>query len=240
MTGSAERGGGCFMTCTKEGQALGHHLLIAHGVAILVSGLQQYGEEVIALYRIVAPLVDEALNAIAQDLYGFLRATIAWQRPTVWRREEHRGSMRNILHGDGHGSTQFVGFGEDVSVKERFADDAHGEVGHLPVDINAGTISPGLLNLLAVISHDINIADNMAWLKGRRHKLALVTVEIALATEDAITDYGPDQIMHCQAFVEVIGVFDQNAMDVLWFVEQDAGELPKIDAVNISFARHTL
>src|SRR5260370_5298627 len=193
-----------------------------------------------ALCRIVAPLVDEALNAIAQDLYGFLRATIAWQSATVWRREEHRGSMRNILHGDGHGRAQFVGFGEAVSDKERFAEDAHGEIGHLPVDVNAGTISPGLLNLLAVISHDINIADNMAWLEGRRHQLALVTVEIALATEDAITDYGPEEIMNCQAFVEVIGVFDQNAMDVLWCVEHDAGERPKMDAVNISFSRHTL
>jgi len=80
----------------------------------------------------------------------------------------------------------------------------------------------------------------MAWLEGRRHELALVTVEIALAAEDTITDYGPEDIMNCQAFVEVIGVFDQNAMDVLWFVEQDAGERPKMDAVNISFSRHTL
>ena len=36
-----------------------------------------------------APLVDEALNAITQYRYGFMRTTIAWQRPTVWWRQEH-------------------------------------------------------------------------------------------------------------------------------------------------------
>src|SRR5260370_5565530 len=39
IPGPGESGGGCFMTCAKEGQALGQHLLIAHGVAIFVSGL---------------------------------------------------------------------------------------------------------------------------------------------------------------------------------------------------------
>jgi hypothetical protein len=44
--------------------------------------------------------------------------------------------------------------------------------------------------------------------------------------------------MDCQAFVEVIGMFDQDALDVLWFVEQDAGERPKMHAADVALARH--
>lgn len=77
-------GGGRFMTCYKEVQAFSHHLFIAHGLAIFVSDLQQDGEEVISLCRAVTPLVNEAPNAVAQNLYGFAGATITWQRPMVW------------------------------------------------------------------------------------------------------------------------------------------------------------
>lgn len=38
--GPGERGCGCFMTCTKEGGALGHHLLITHEFANFVPDLQ--------------------------------------------------------------------------------------------------------------------------------------------------------------------------------------------------------
>ncbi len=62
----------------------GHHLLIAHELAIFVSGPQQDGEEVITLCRGVTPLVNEASKAIAQDMYGIAGATMVWQRPTVW------------------------------------------------------------------------------------------------------------------------------------------------------------
>src|SRR5437588_7133236 len=116
--------------------------------------------------------------------------------------------MRDILVGDGHGCTKFAGFGEDVGVKEGFADDAHGEVGHLLVDVNDASIRPGLLDLLAIVSHDVGIAGNMAWLEGRSYELALVAVEIAFATEDAVTNGGAEGIMNGDAFVEVIGMFD--------------------------------
>src|SRR5437588_9155713 len=127
--------------------------------------------------------------------------------------------MRDILVGDGHGCAKFAGFGEDVGVKEGFADDAHSEVGHLLVDVNDASIRPGLLDLFAVVSHDLGITGNMAWLEGRSYELALVTVEITFATEDAVTNCGAGGIMYGDAFVEVVGMFDQNALDVLWFVE---------------------
>jgi len=64
-TSSKDGSGGSFMPCHKEGQAFGHHLLIAHVVPIFVSGLQQDGEEIIPLYRMIAPLVNKAPNAMA-------------------------------------------------------------------------------------------------------------------------------------------------------------------------------
>jgi hypothetical protein len=40
--------------------------------------------------------------------------------------------------------------------------------------------------------------------------------------------------MNGQAFVEVIGMFDQNAVDVLRFVEQDAGERSEMQAIDVA------
>src|SRR5947209_4852245 len=132
--------------------------------------------------------------------------------------------MGDVLCGHGHGGTQFVGFSEDVGVEECFADDAHSEVGHLLVNIDHAPIKPGLLNLFAVVSHNIGVASDMAWLEGWGDELALVSVEIAFATEDAVTNRGAKGIVNGYAFVEVISMFDQNAVNVLWFVEQNAGE----------------
>src|SRR2546421_4803458 len=123
--------------------------------------------------------------------------------------------MRKVRKGGGHGCTKFVGFGEDVSVKERFAYDTQSEVGHLPIDINHSPISPGLLDTLAVIAHAIGITDHMAWLERWSHELTLVTVKITLAREEAIPDYRREEAMDGYAFVEVIGMFDQNAVNVL-------------------------
>jgi hypothetical protein len=148
--------------------------------------------------------------------------------------------MGSILKDDGQGCAKFVGFAEDVGVKKRFADDAHGQVGHLPVDVDDGTINPGLLDLFAVIAHDLGIAGNMTRLEEGSHELALATVKIALATEDAITEKGTDEFMNSHAFVEVIGMVDQNAVNVFWFVEQDARERTKMHAADVAFLGHTL
>src|SRR5690349_24432786 len=95
--------------------------------------------------------------------------------------------MRDIFHGDRHGCAKFVGFSEDIGVKECFANDTHGDVGHMSIHINSDTIGPGLLNLLAVEAHNIGIAGDMTWLERWGHKFTLVTMEIAFATEDAVT-----------------------------------------------------
>ena len=110
----------------------------------------------------------------------------------------------------------------------------------MPVDVNDGIIRPGLLDLFAVMAHDAGIAGNVAWLERWSHELALLTVEIAFATEDAVTNHGAKGIMDSQSFIEVIGMFNQNAMDMLWFVEQNDGERPKMHAINVTFTRHTL
>jgi|GEM_PF-4793064 len=77
----------------------------------------------------------------------------------------------------------------------------------------------------------------MAWLKGRRHELALVAVKIAFATKDTVTNGWAKSIMDCHTFVEVIGMLDQNAMNMLRFVEQDDGKRSKMHAIDVTFAR---
>ena len=131
--------------------------------------------------------------------------------------------MGNILCDGGHGCTKFIGLGEDIGVKERFADDAHGEIGHLLIDINDGTIRPGLLNVFTVRAHHLGIASNMARLERGSHEFPLVAVKIALATEDAIAEDRTNELLDDLAFVEVIGMFDQNTVNMFRFVEQDAG-----------------
>jgi len=78
----------------------------------------------------------------------------------------------------------------------------------------------------------------MPGLKGRGHELALAPVELPLAAEDAIANGGPEGMMNGYAFVEVVGMFDQNAVEVFGFVEQDAWEWTKAHAVDITHARN--
>src|SRR5207245_1917029 len=118
--------------------------------------------------------------------------------------QERRDCMCDILTGDIHGCAQFIGFSENVGIKERFADDAHSETGHLLIDVNDSAVRPRLLDLLAVITYDLGIVGNMTWLEGWGYKLTLVTVEISFATEDAITNRGTKGTMYCYPFVEVI------------------------------------
>ena len=209
-------------------------------MTIFVSGLQQDGEEIIPLYRRVASLVYEAPNAIAQHLHGIVRAAIAWRRPAIWQRPERRDPVREIRHGGGHRCAKFIGFGKNIGIKERFTDDAHGKIGHVLIDINHRTIGPGLLDVLAVMTYDSGVASNMAWLEGWGHELALVTMEITFATGDAIPNDRTTKRMDDSALVEVIGMFDQNAMDMLWFVEEDTGEWSKMHAADVASACQAL
>lgn len=127
--------------------------------------------------------------------------------------------MRNICQWNGHSRAEFISFGEYICIKKSLADNTHSEVGHMLVDIDHAMIGPGLLNLLAVASHNPGIAGNMTWLKRWGHDLALVAVKVTFATEDAIANYWTKGIMNCQAFIEIIGMLDENAMDMLWFIE---------------------
>src|SRR5947209_6693705 len=136
--------------------------------------------------------------------------SIAWQRPTIRRWQEYRERMGSILRRDGHRCAQLVSFSEDIGVEEHLADDTHSQIGHLPININDSSSRPCLLDLLAVMSHDLGVASNVTWLEGWSHKLALMTMKITFATEDAITYRGTKGIMDCLTFVKVIGMFDQN------------------------------
>src|SRR5215469_9211752 len=204
------------MPSQKEDQAFISHLLITHGLAILVSGLQEDGKDIIPLAGVTAPLVNEASQGLVQDLHSFVGAATARRGPAVWEWQEHRGDLAHILCDGGHGCTKFVGFGKEVGGKERFADDTHGEIDHLLIEINDGTISPGLLQVFTVRSHHLGIAGDMARLERGSHELALVAVKIALATEDAIAEDRTNALPDDHAFVEVVGMFDQNTVHMFW------------------------
>src|SRR6266571_413025 len=148
--------------------------------------------------------------------------------------------MRDILINDGHRRSKLIGFRENIGIKQSFPNDTHGNNGHLLVDVNDAAIGPGLRDLLAIVTHDVGIGGNVAWLEGWRHQLALVTVEIAFAAKDAITNEGTKGVVNGHAFVEVIGMFDQNAVDVFWFVELNEREWSKVDAADVALPCHAL
>jgi len=110
----------------------------------------------------------------------------------------------------------------------------------VPIDVNESTIRPGLLELFAVRAHDLGIPGNLVWLEGGSHQLALMTVEIAFARGEAIPNHGTGERMDDSAFVEVIGMFDQNTVDVPWFIEKDAREWSEMHAAHVACACQTL
>ena len=117
-------------------------------------------------------------------------------------------------HGS-HCCAKFVGFREDIGIKEHFADDAHRQLCHLLTDINHLPFSPALLNLLAVFDHSVSIAGDLPWLKCGSYQFALPPVERPLAGEDAITNHRAECIMRCLSFIKIIGVLNKDAMHVL-------------------------
>src|SRR5579883_366339 len=106
------------------------------------------------------------------------------------------------------------------------------------IDIDHAPIRPGLLNLLAVMPHDIRVAGNMARLEGRSHQLALATVKIALAAKDAVADDRAKDFVDGQALIEIVSVFDQNALNMLRPVEENNGKWPKAQRGDIARTRH--
>src|ERR1700676_3341293 len=127
--------------------------------------------------------------------------------------------MRDKFSGDSHRGTEFVGFGDDIGIKECLANNTHSQVGHVLIDINGAPISPELLDLFAILPHDVGITGYVTWLEGGSHELALLPMEITFACKNAIAQGSAKGIMNGHTFVEVIGMFNQNTMGVLWFVE---------------------
>src|SRR6266851_5117695 len=111
---------------------------------------------------------------------------------------------------------------------------------HLLGQIDHRAIGPALLGALAVIADDFRVAGNLAWLKGWRHQLALVTVKIALAADQAITNRRAHNLMERRTFIERIGVLHKNTLNMLWFIKENAWKRAKVDAADIGSTRHAL
>src|SRR5262249_41083969 len=121
-----------------------------------------------------------------------------------------------------------------IGVKKRFADDPHGEREHLLIEINDGPIPPRVLQVFTVRSHESGIVRNMARLEGRSHEFPLVVVKSALAREDAIAKDRAKALLADQSFVEGVGLFNQNPLNLFWCVEEDAGERTQTHVADIA------
>src|SRR5207248_2736349 len=121
----------CLMTSTKEGRALSHQLAIAHRLPVFVPRLQQDREEIIALYGIVAPLLNKARNALTQHRYSSAHTQIARQRPAIRWRQERREVTRNILVANGHSRPKLISLRENIGIKQSLTNNTHSNIGHL-------------------------------------------------------------------------------------------------------------
>jgi hypothetical protein len=80
----------------------------------------------------------------------------------------------------------------------------------------------------------------MARLEGRSHNLALAAMELSLAAENAIADGRAKGIVDADAFIEIVSMFNQDAVNMLRAVEQNHRERPETHAADISLAGHAL
>lgn len=88
--------------------------------------------------------------------------------------------------------------------------------------------------------YDISVTGDMARLEWRRHQLALMTMKCSLAAENAVANGGTKGIVNGIALVKVVGMLNQNVLNVLGPVEENAREWPKIQTGDIADARHSL
>jgi hypothetical protein len=110
----------------------------------------------------------------------------------------------------------------------------------LLIDIYDSSIVPRLLDLLSIPSYALSVTSNMAWLKRWGDQFTLMAVEIALTTEDAIADYGTKDVMDGNTFIKVVGVFYQNAVNVLWPIKENAREWPEVHSCHIALMSDAL
>src|SRR5579859_3135561 len=100
---------------------------------------------------------------------------------------------------------------------------------------------PVLLDLLAIAPNTIGVTGHVAWLEGWSHEFALMTVQIAFAAEEPITtDHGAKAYMDRTSLVKIVGVFNENTMNVFWFVKEDGREWPQMHTTHIAGVGHTL
>jgi hypothetical protein len=67
-----------------------------------------------------------------------------------------------------------------------------------------------------------------------------MTMKITFAAHNAIANRRAHNIMNRGALIEGIGMLNQDALNVLRFIEENAREWPKVDAAHIGSASHAL
>jgi hypothetical protein len=85
------------------------------------------------------------------------------------------------------------------------------------------------------------MVDHVAWLEGWSYEFALMSMEMVFAAEEAIAaNHGTKADMDRASLVKIVGSFNENTMNVFWFVKEDGREWPQMHTANIAGVSHTL
>src|SRR5258708_4709844 len=228
------RSGG-FVTGAQENDAFVQHLAVAHRAAVLILSIEQHGEQIKAfgllLHPLLAPLLDHLENALFQKDRRGTHAAIIWRGPVLRQHQGFRELAHCVLKADRHGRTNLVGLFEHIDIEEYFADDAHGQADHLLVQVDRRPVGPLACDQFAVLHDGLDIIGDVARLKHRDHQFALFAVKVALADKETIA---LDGFVHKLALGEIVGMLDQDGLDVFGLVEKENRDGSKVKAADIA------
>ena len=215
----------------EDGDHLVAQLLVGHSLAcFLVAGLHQHSQQVILVFVVTAPLVDDAQHDVVHRAHGGQGAPVAQGRPAQGGVEGHLETKADVGQQHADSLAHGVHVGIQPGAEHGLADDGHGQAGQLFGDVErlAGVLSlfPLRQHIQRAAGHDLAEAGDAAAVERRLHQPALAQPQVALAGEQAIAGQLADDVEQVALDVIVVIVLENvlRAVGMVDLVERDVAQ----------------
>ena len=230
--GPGKSAGSGFVSREEQREGFVAELLGGHAGAVFILRVNEQREKIAGIFAGSTALLDDAIDdasEITDRAFG----------SEIEGRGEPRGSHQEAakVHGELEKSLEiFADFGSvalDVSVEERFADNAKSETHHGVVNVELLAVAPGAHELRGTIGHGGGVVGNAVAMKGRLHHAALAKPEFAFAGEQAIAE---EETIGAQnaALNEFAGAVDDDVFDVVGVEEEVGAKVEEAQADDVA------
>ena len=216
-----ERVRGRFVAGEEDRHRLVAHLRIAHpaAVAFFVARQQQHRQQIAAVIRRRAPLVDDPVDQPVERRLCTVVPADGRQRQALEDRRKRRHRHRKRLEDRRQRLAHRPGVRVEVGAEQRFADDRQREAVHFAGDVEGLAVAPPRRRALRVRHHRVRVGGNALLVESRLREPALAAMEIGLARQQPFAEQ-PFRALERTPFLEQARARHQHVLDVVGMVQQ--------------------